>query len=635
MKLLSLCAVFFWFTLVVTVSSATEVSPRLLIHLLDYVALDYSAAVDDHGKILQAGEFAEMKEFASTIVEGAKSLDISIVDASLLAGLEQLQKKIFARATPAEVARTARAAQTQLLAKANIEMAPGRWPDRAEGAALFTASCVQCHGGEGRGDGPSAEGLDPKPSNFHDGERMVDISPFQAFNAIRLGVPGTAMASFADLSDQQAWALAFYVVSLRHREVARVSGGSDTWQTTLEQTASRSDRALLASASEPRETAKMNLARLRVRSGAVTGGAAYVRLARERLQEALSLSAAGNFEAAAQSAILAYLDGVEPIEPALRTKDNRMVSQLEEAMLGVRHAIAERTALTTIESKISAAQRTLDQAVLVLEAKTLSPAFTFSVAFGIFLREGFEAILIIVTLLGIIRSVGAQRAARYVHAGWLLALVVGVVLWFFSGWVVAMSSISREIMEGAISLFAVVVLLYFGFWLHRKVQIDRWRAFLDSMTRTAVEGKKLFGLGVVAFMAVFREAFEIILFLRALSIEPGTSQRALWAGVGASFLLIFILAIALVRYSVKIPVRQLFSLSSWIVWLLAFVMSGKAVHSFQESGWFSASLLPWNFRWELVGLYPTLETLAAQIVVLLAGGILYYFGRRTQAILGR
>src|SRR5207253_2227338 len=119
----------------------------------------------------------------------------------------------------------------------------------------------------------------------------------------------------------------------------------------------------------------------------------------------------GNFEAASQSAIQSYLDGVEPVEPQLRTKDSNFVSRLEEAMLGVRQSISERMALASIEQKVKYAEGVLEEAERLLEAKNVSPGFTFGVAFGVFLREGFEAILIVVTLLGIIRAIGSRRAA--------------------------------------------------------------------------------------------------------------------------------------------------------------------------------------------------------------------------------
>jgi high-affinity iron transporter len=609
-------------------SAAAEVSPRLLIHLLDYVALDYVGAVDDKGKVLSELEYGEMQEFTKTILESARSLDAQILGADTVAQLENLQGRVLAKAPPAEVAQIARAAQGQILARARIEVSPKRWPDLTEGAALFAKNCVQCHGAEGRGDGPSGAGLDPKPSNFHDGERMQDISPFQAYNAIRLGVPGTGMASWPDFSDQQAWALAFYVVSLRHGEAARVAGVGDNFAVTLEEAASLSDRKLRERLEEPEPLAGVRLAKLRLRSESASGGVAYLRIARDRLREAAAFAQKGDFDGASQAAIHAYLDGVEPVEPSLRAKDTAFVARIEQAMLSVRQAVSERMAYSTIEARVTAAEAVLEEAVHLLERQNVSPGFTFGVAFGIFLREGFEAILIIVTLLGVIRAVGSTRAAWFVHGGWGVAVLVGILLWFFSGWVVGMSTVSREIMEGAIALLAVVVLLYFGFWLHRKVQIERWRAFLESMTRTAMEGKKLLGLGIVAFMAVFREAFETILFLRALSLEPGTSQPALWGGVAASFLIILVLAIALVRFSVRIPIRQLFSLSSWIVWLLAFVLSGKAIHSFQESGWLPVSAFPVNLRAELVGLYPTWETVGAQAIVLLLGGVLFYLGSR-------
>src|SRR5699024_1815364 len=85
--------------------------------------------------------------------------------------------------------------------------------------ALYAQNCALCHGQNGKGDGPAGRSLDPIPSNFHDIDLMLNVSPYQAYSSIRLGVPGTAMVSFSgQFSDEEMWDLAFYIKSLRFRK---------------------------------------------------------------------------------------------------------------------------------------------------------------------------------------------------------------------------------------------------------------------------------------------------------------------------------------------------------------------------------------------------------------------------------
>ena len=244
-------------------------------------------------------------------------------------------------------------------------------------------------------------------------------------------------------------------------------------------------------------------------------------------------------------------------------------------------------------------------------------------AAGIFLREALEAVLILITLLSVVRTMGNPRAIYYIHGGWISAFTVGIVCWFFSGWVVGISGLRRELLEGSISLFAVAVLLYFGFWLHRKTEIGRWRVFINELVKSALDNKKLFGLATVAFMGVFREAFETVLFLRAVSIESPGQELALGLGVISSFSVVLLFATIALKYSAKLPLKKLFDLSSFMMVFLAFILIGKSVHAFQEAGVITVSRVGISLRVDWLGLFPTLENLVPQILLVLMGSLIW------------
>ena len=135
----------------------------------------------------------------------------------------------------------------------------------------------------------------------------------------------------------------------------------------------------------------------------------------------------------------------------------------------------------------------------------------------------------------------------------------------------------------------------------------------------------MIGLAFFSFMVVFREAFESILFLQAIGLETESGdQSSIGFGVLAAFALIGLLAFLFLKYSKKIPVRQLFRYSSWVITLLAIILIGKGIHAIQEAGWLSVTGFPVSLKIDWLGIYPTTETLISQVVLLGFLLLLYY-----------
>jgi high-affinity iron transporter len=193
-----------------------ENSPRVIVHLLDYLSQDYGGAVSG-GKVIDKGEYEEQVEFSQSAVEVAKSLDQIKGNKEINGGLASLKKLVMQKAPSTEVAKLAQQIKLEVISATGLEVSPVQWPDLKRGRELFRQNCITCHGEKGDGKGPAAAGLNPQPSNFLDAQRMGELSPFQAFNTIRVGLPGTAMAAWPAFTDKDVWSLAFYLVSLRHQ----------------------------------------------------------------------------------------------------------------------------------------------------------------------------------------------------------------------------------------------------------------------------------------------------------------------------------------------------------------------------------------------------------------------------------
>ena len=603
-------------------------SPRLLVHLLDYLGKDYAGAVSPQGQVLSESEFKEQKEFARSALSLSRELPEIKKQKMLVQEIQNLKSLIDHKRAPVQVEALAQKLKIQVISLAQIVEVPPHWPNLVSGKSLFQQNCISCHGVNGAGDGPAGKTLHPVPANFHNPEVANKITPFRAFNTIRVGVPGTAMLPWPNLSDEQSWDLAFYVTSLHFSESGK--SGTEVDEGDLALAATQSDEQLMTSLPlSDRSKKKEKIIALRLHGS--DGNS--LSIARARLNDAEHAYEAKDVSGAKAKALSAYLEGIEPVEPRLRANDAVFCADLEAKMAAVRSSIEGHQTLEQCKATIAVARTAIDQANLRLKFEAPSPWVTFVLTAGILLREGFEAVLILIALLVVVKASGSKAAELWIHGGWIAALGLGFASWFFSGWLMNFSGAQREMLEAVTSIGAVLVLLYIGFWLHSRTEISKWKYFLETQVKTAIDGKKLWGLFGISFMAVFREAFETVLFLRAIALEGGSdTTHAMALGVAISLLAILAISWALLKYSVNIPIRKIFSISSLLMSVLAVILTGKGFHSLQETGALSITAASWNWRSDLLGIYPTFETLLPQVLIAAIVYALWTYGKRPRPV---
>jgi high-affinity iron transporter len=268
-----------------------------------------------------------------------------------------------------------------------------------------------------------------------------------------------------------------------------------------------------------------------------------------------------------------------------------------------------------------------------LGGESADPLTTFLGSLTILLREGLEALLIVVGMVAFLKKANRPDVLRYVHGGWIVALAAGGLTWVVATYFVNISGASREVTEGLSSLFAALVLLSVGLWMHQKSAAGRWQAYLKEKLSAAMSKRSAWALFGLSFIAVYREVFETVLFYSALSADG--NDDALLGGLGLGVALLAVLAWMMLRTSARMPIGKFFSISSILVAVLAVVLAGKGVAGLQEAGWLGASpiMAP---RIELLGLYPSAETVVAQLIVLLIAvsgfAMNAYKGRRLQPV---
>ncbi len=536
-----------------------------------------------------------------------------------------------------EVAAIAGDLRRRIIDLYEVRVAPRQAPDLRTAASDYTAHCTVCHGAAGRGDGPAAKGLTPPPADLADAARMGQHSVFSLYNTITLGIRGTAMTGFAALSEPQRWALAFYVSTLGTGGEARDRGAA-LWKSGVGKTELRDLRALVMAtprdvAARAGEDGAAVLAYLRSEPSALaTGRESAIDFSARLLGESLDAYRRGDAARAHQLAVTSYLEGFELVEAPLDAVDRGLRTRVEAAMLRYRTLIQSRAPQETVEAEARAILALLDTARQRLEAARLSPATTFTSALVILLREGLEAILVLAALIAMLIKSGRREALRYVHAGWIAALALGGLTWLAASYVVTVSGASREVTEGVTALVAAAVLLYVGFWMHRHAHAARWKAYLEMRVPSALSGRTLWALAAVSFVAVYREAFETVLFYQALWIEAGPEGRvAVGGGFAAAVAGLVLLAWLILKLGLRLPVGWFFGAGSALMAVLAVVLAGKGIAALQHAGTLPVGPLDLPAIPSL-GVYPTWQGVLTQVaLVVLILAAIGYSRRRARA----
>ncbi len=611
---------FFFSILNLSFSSAiAEVDPnRLAVHLLSYLAQDYGEAVKD-GEVISQDEYTEQIEFINEVLEISRKNNYPD---RLNAQIEKLSTSIEDKDSVPLVSSLATSIKLEIISEFGVVTRPSREPDLTRAKNLYRQSCVQCHGALGKGDGVAGGNLNPKPTNFLDLERMRGISPFQAYNTISIGVPGTGMTSYSFLSDHDRWSLAFYISSLRYVEI---EGDYSKQKISLEDRSTLTDIELLEKYEVPKENELNFLSSIRSFKGGGVGkrerATQYIEFAKTNLEESLKLFKAGKHTEANNRALKAYLEGVEPVEGFLKARDARLVSSLEKKMIDYRNLIKNSTSSESVtKEKFSKIMEQLDIANGLIGGEN-SAIGTFFLSFGIVLREALEAGLVLLLLFGVLNRFESRRLKRVVHFGWISSIFSGVLLYFLFEMFFTISGRTVESLEAYVGVFAALILLYVGVWFHRHSNIEKWKKTLEgSVSKHIVNGKSI-TLFAISFAAVFREIFETLLFMKILTFD-GHSKSVIGVGALAALLLSTVLIYLAIRFSLRLKLGILFNASTFLILFLSATILGKSIGAFQLTGTITATNLEMPSI-ELIGFNGTLEVLVSQVGILLLSAIYF------------
>jgi high-affinity iron transporter len=600
-------------------AAGAEKAEDLIVHLLDYIAVDYPGFVKD-GKVVDADEYKEQLEFSGQVATLLGTLPKSSATPHLAADARRLKSLIENKAPGADVSTLATSLRWDVIKTYNVATAPKLAPDLKRGAVLYAEHCAGCHGTDGRGDGPQARGLDPAPANFHEAARMSQRSLHGLYSTITLGVNGTGMKGYGTMPDADRWALAYYTGTLGY-DAATLEAGMAAWRkgtagaqlSSLAVISTLSDRdaverlgpgpasALRWLKANPAEFAK--------------GRESPLAFARRTLQDSVEAYREGRRPEAQQKALTAYLEGFELIEATLDTVDHELRLSIERGMGLYREMLNKGMPVDDVAAAASSLDHLMSDAARKIEGTSLSPATAATSAFFILVREGLEALLVVAAIIAMLTRAGHRRVLPWIHAGWIGALLAGLATWFVAATLIDISGAARELTEGITALFAAAILLYLGFWLHDKSYANAWKIFLEQKLTKAIDGGALWALAGVSFLAVYREAFETVLFYQALwqQVDQG-GHGAVLGGLAGGIAALGVTAWLMFRFSVRLPIGPFFTACSVLMTVLAIVFTGQGVKALQEAGLIGESNVG-SLTLAPLGIYPTSQTLVAQAIV--------------------
>lgn len=579
-------------------SSAENQNLIKIFMLSSYIGSDYEKAVEN-GKVISEFEYEEMKNMCKEIQDSAKNYEeIKKIAYELCKAIENKEDKTVVQEISKKISEFA-------VKKGAVQ--PTSVPSFKKGESLYKKLCSSCHGEKGEGYKISFENS-PPPSPL----TAQHISPAKVFAITKFGIEGTNMPKF-ELTDKERWSLSFYVSAMRYIFLEGEEKNfpqSDENRTEIMKNTDKFSVLFDFSSKENGEIEKSygfdTAKKIRLDVFRINNEDVFL----EGLEKGIRSLKEGELKSAEYFLTSGYMI-FEEIEPILSAKDKSKVKKVE---------MLYSSAIQDIKSgRKESAEEKIRKISKILYEISYSKTNNKLSAFIIVLREGFEAILIISAILGIISSSGLSPFP--VYSGALSGFISGVALWKV---LEKIMSINRELMEGIMTVLAVILILWVSLWVLQKTREENIRAFLEKIKKEAQARNYVF-LFLASFFAVSRESGETVIFLSAL----GSNIKE---GVILGIMALVAFAIIIYILKVKLKPKTFFAITNVILNITAVALIGKAVLEFQSAGIIPVDIIDFLPSIDILGIYPTVQTILAQfaLLVFLISTTAYYLMKSQQ-----
>ena len=564
---------------------------KKIIMMLNIGAKEFEEGVKD-GKVVVAPEYEESQIFLQQATERFSKISEKIKNEKELNKISphfpKLLEMINNKADSQKVWDKVNILNSELMKTFEIEInkTPITPVSLENGKNIFEKNCSSCHGLTGNGDGPVAKNLNPSPAKLSDPKLTGDknTEAYDNFEVINVGIANTGMKAWAGtLSEGQIWDVTYYIRTFSNNNVRLPSVNQEV--TTIENN------------SDSKNTEQV------------------VSEVRKLVLKSYDQFEKGKIENAAESAFDAYMT-YEKIESNLISQDKPLGVKLESAFSDYRGEIKSGAPLQDIKKLHNAILLDLSKAEELLKDK-VGFSGLFLQSFSIIVREGFEAILIIAALIAFLRKSKNESSIKTIHIG----VIVGILGSFLTAYVVHellhLNMASQELLEGWIMLVSVVILFWVSYWLVSNIDNKKWQKYINTKMHEALSKGNTFTLSAVAFISVYREGFETVLFYKALFLYAGKTTGGIVPGFVAGCIVLAGVFYLVNHLGMRIPIKWFFGFTSVLLYYMAFTFMGKGIHELQMGEQFSLTAVEFLPSISWLGMYPTWETFIGQAILFL------------------
>ena len=341
----------------------------------------------------------------------------------------------------------------------------------------------------------------------------------------------------------------------------------------------------------------------------------------QRIQQAIVLYQQGDAKKAMLSVQNTYFDVFENsgMENKIGSRDSNFKAELEGYFTRL-VSLMKAGQGDKLQDQAVGLSQNLAKAVEMLQGGEQSDWSMFLYSLLIILREGLEALLIVAAIVAYMVKNNHHDKLPVIRQSVYVALAASVVTAFIFQLIFENSGQNRELLEGFTMIIAVFMLFSMSYWLLSKVEAQNWKRYLEGKLSTALTAGSLFGLWVTSFLAIYREGAETVLFYYALigDAKSAVSLAYLLAGFVSGAILL-VICYFIMRYSVvKLPLKPFFMFTGSFMYMMAFVFAGKSVLELIEGKLFEPTLVASVPEISWLGVYPYVETLVPQAILILA-----------------
>lgn len=306
------------------------------------------------------------------------------------------------------------------------------------------------------------------------------------------------------------------------------------------------------------------------------------------------------------------------VESEISTRNGALYTKIEQKIPQYAGQLDEDN-----KDDIGSQLETLNQEIKSTISKT---SYTFWDAALILLREGVEALLIIMALLTVTRKSEQTKASKWIVIGSVIGIVLSIALAFIFKAIFENLGSTRELTEGLVGIGSVILMIIVGIWLHSKSSLDSWQNFINKNMDKAMSTGSIVTFGLVAFLSVFREGAETIIFY--LGIVGKISAWSLILGIIVASVILALIAIFFNQITKWIPIHRLFFIMSLFIFILAFKILGVSIHTLQILNIVPQHTINHLPFIDLIGFYPTYETLIPQLALVILVVIYYTMSKK-------